>query len=120
MLLNESKEKSGLSKKNEFDIIEDEFKKNRGNYSIILNIHCTTCHCYLISYQKDGPGPLLRCYLDRIHQKFYFQQENESMEKNLFCPNCNQQVGIYSIYTKENRPSYEMVEGSSYFFIVNS
>lgn len=119
MLFNGSIEKKGVTKNNGFQLIEDDFKKNRGDYSVILNIHCATCHCYIISYQKDGPGPLLRCYLDRIHQKFHFQQEKDNSEKNLSCPHCNQQIGIYSIYAKENRPSYEMIEGESYYFLID-
>lgn len=75
-----------------------------------------------MSYQKDGPGRLLRCYLDRIHQRPKVLQENtinaNANANAQFCQNCHEQLGIYYIYAKENRPAYDMLEEKSYFFRV--
>ena len=44
----------------------DQFKKNRGEYSRWLSLSCEKCRTQLMIYQKDGPGIIKRLYLDRI------------------------------------------------------
>ena len=44
----------------------DKYRKARGNYSRFLNVLCEHCGAKILVYQKDGPGPLKRLYLDRI------------------------------------------------------
>jgi hypothetical protein len=47
--------------------IQDQYWENRESYSQFLNIYCSKCRNYIATYQKDGPGDLMRMYLDRIH-----------------------------------------------------
>lgn len=75
---------------------------------------------YVMTYQKDGPGELLRCYLDRIHlpiilQKRQFEYQKGSKNASLECHNCKTVVGTPIIYKPENRPAYHMVEEKSSF-----
>jgi hypothetical protein len=67
-------------------------------------------------YQKDGPGPLLRCYLDRIHEPEILKnlQKNcisKDTLSQLNCSKCDQHIGISMIYEKENRLDYQMIKG---------
>jgi hypothetical protein len=69
-----------------------------------------------MSYQKDGPGPLLRCYLDRIHhpeeiQKRQYEVFDKNKSSKLECSQCKVVVGVPIIYEKENRPAYHMRPG---------
>ena len=82
----------------------DEFKSNRGGWSRILDISCGYGHhaCY---YQKDGPGPLKRLYVDRMI-------ELKPKGKTLMCPECSHDLGIKINYVKENRPAYRLFQCS--------
>jgi hypothetical protein len=68
-------------------------------------------------YQKDGPGPLLRCYLDRIHDPEILNNLQKTCDSKdelsqLTCSKCNQHIGIPMVYEKENRLTYQMIKGS--------
>jgi hypothetical protein len=63
----------------------------------------------MLIYQKDGPGSLLRCYLDRIH----FPKELNGKE-NLNCAGCNRTIGTPMIYKPEQRPAFRMRHGMFY------
>lgn len=94
----------------------DSYTKKRGRPACLI-ISCSNCKNYIMHYQKDGPGPLLRCYLDRIHypeeleslQYKYFDKESL---KQLICISCNIIIGLPIVYEKENRLAYHMVIGS--------
>ncbi len=77
----------------------------------MLAMTCGQCKAYIMSYQKDGPGPLMRCYLDRIHHP----EELEQRSPKLVCLECGVVVGSPMMYEKEDRPAYLMRPG--YFFI---
>lgn len=47
-------------------IKHDRFSAKGGESSKVLDIVCRRCNNIVLVYQKDGQGPLLRCYLDRI------------------------------------------------------
>jgi hypothetical protein len=69
-----------------------------------------------MSYQKDGPGPLLRCYLDRIHHpETLAKRQEEAFDKNsahkLACPSCHIVIGSPILYEKEARPAYHLRPG---------
>lgn len=73
-----------------------------------------------MTYQKDGPGQLLRCYLDRIHlPKELYKRQFETFKKseapNLECSTCGTVIGIPMIYEKENKPAYRMNKCNSFF-----
>ena len=86
--------------------VVNEFTLKRGEPKM-LNLFCACCKGYLITYQKDGPGPLLRCYWDRIHAPSLDSNENA-----LVCPHCDSLIGKKGVYAKENRLAFFLEEGS--------
>ena len=81
----------------------DKYRVARGGWSRILEITCENCGDHICFYQKDGPGPLKRMYLDRmidIHVN----------EPKLVCNSCNDELGVKITYTKENRPAYRLFQ----------
>jgi hypothetical protein len=60
----------------------DKYRKARGGYSRLLEIHCEHCSHVIALYQKDGPGSLKRL------------------------------LGIPYIYEKEKRPAFRLFQGS--------
>ena len=86
----------------------------------MLAVHCDDCGKELIRYQKDGPGRLLRCYLDRIHapedlKNRQYDDFNVRTSPNLSCQACRLIIGRPMIYQSENRPAYNLQKGCSYF-----
>jgi len=47
-------------------IKKDKYFQERGGTAKIINVKCANCGSLLFTYQKDGPGWLKRCYLNRI------------------------------------------------------
>ena len=94
----------------------DSYTKRRGT-PVMLTISCALCNTCLMHYQKDGPGPLLRCYLDRIHEpetlnsRQYLPFDKKTFPQ-LLCDSCCNLIGFPIIYEKENRPAYHMKPGS--------
>lgn len=98
-----------------FKFKNDSYTRRRGAPAMIA-ISCSGCAQYIMAYQKDGPGPLLRCYLDRIHHPLEIaQRQHEQFDKNqspkLECTSCNVVIGVPIIYDKETRPAYHMRPG---------
>jgi hypothetical protein len=94
----------------------DSYTRRRGKPAM-LAIYCSSCQGFLMLYQKDGPGPLLRCYLDRIHYPEILEsRQKEPFYRNksphLECHDCHKLIGTTTIYEKENRPAYHMQVGS--------
>ena len=93
----------------------DKYRKSRGGYSRFLNVLCEHCGAKILVYQKDGPGPLKRLYLDRI-----FAPENlEDFQKlpinkipNLTCSKCKSILAVPYIYKKEQRKAYRLFVGA--------
>jgi hypothetical protein len=100
-------------KKNKFKY--DKYRKARGGYSRFLEVHCEHCNHVIALYQKDGPGPLKRMYIDRIVSPEHFSELQHLPIKqvpNLICPHCKRLIGIPYIYEKEHRPAFRLFEGS--------
>jgi hypothetical protein len=98
-----------------FQLKHDKYRKARGGYSRLLEIHCDHCGNVIALYQKDGPGPLKRMYIDRIvSPKEFAKLQNVPMKKvpNLICPYCKRLIGISYIYEKEKRLAFRLFEGS--------
>lgn len=94
---------------------KDKYKKARGGYSRFLEIKCEKCNNPIAIYQKDGPGPLKRMYLDRIFSPdnlAKFQNVAIKRVPNLICSKCKQIIGIPYLYPKEKRPAFRLFEGS--------
>lgn len=91
----------------------DQFKSNRGSWSRILDATCYVCGKHVFFYQKDGSGPLKRSYLDR------FIDVKPKNEKDFRCQHCNELLGIYQPYKKENdRPAFRWLVGALEYIIV--
>lgn len=99
----------------QFKFKRDSYMKRRGAPAMKI-ISCAGCGAYLMSYQKDGPGPLLRCYLDRIHhpeslERRQYMAFDKKTAENLTCAQCQEVIGTPMIYEKEDRPAYHMRQG---------
>ncbi len=99
-------------------IKKDAFSRVRGGNSEMLLIGCGNCQSPLLIYQKDGPGPLKRCYIDRIAYVWGGDGNRspdpiESLhESGLNCPHCRQIIGSPMVYKNEKRPAVKMSRGS--------
>jgi hypothetical protein len=80
----------------------DSFRKARGGYSRWLRISCEKCGTNTCLYQKDGPGPLKRMYVDRIKDSKVLLTK-----KDLLCPK-QHVLGVKIVYEKENRPAFRI------------
>lgn len=92
-----------------YKIQRDRFQKDRlklGGETIMLSISCASCEEPLLVYQKDGLGPLKRCYVDRI--AWQTGGEKDLTHDPLKCPTCKETVGTPMIYKKEDRPAVRM------------
>lgn len=103
---------------NKIKIIYNSYTKCRGTPQL-LQIFCSKCNNYIMTYQKDGPGELLRCYFDRIHlpkelNKRQFEHFKKSEAPKLECSTCDSVIGVPMIYEKEKRPAYRMNKGKSF------
>ncbi|MEM7361759.1 MAG: hypothetical protein AAF335_01980 [Bacteroidota bacterium] len=99
-----------------FKFKRDDYMRHRGA-PVMLYLTCAYCQHYVMSYQKDGPGPLLRCYLDRIHHPAPLaERQHMPFDKKTFpklsCPACDSMIGHPVTYVKEKRPAYHMIKGS--------
>lgn len=95
---------------------KDKFTKARGGSSKLLSIFCAQCKTEVLLYQKDGPGDLLRMYLDKIiapedlveKVSGYVQKSDMA---SLSCPNCKALMAVPMVYDKESRLAYRIVDG---------
>jgi ribosomal protein S27E len=83
----------------------DKYRKVRGGHSRFLRVSCESCGEFLFLYQKDGPGPLKRVYIDRIISLGVFNRA-----KQLSCKSCKKVIGTFYIYPKEKRPAYRLYQ----------
>lgn len=96
----------------------DKYRRARGGSAQMLNLYCSNCAAFLLLYQKDGPGSLMRCYLNRIFRpsKLEKLQSNpEIKEPNdlppLKCSKCHNVVGTPMRYT-DGRLAYRLLRGT--------
>jgi len=96
---------------------KDRFSARRGGTSKALDIFCKRCGNLVLIYQKDGPGPLLRCYVDRIlYPKQYVPKNLRYVRQisKLTCNDCDALIGIPMRYRRhgEDRLAFNMVKTS--------
>ena len=94
-----------------FNFIFDESTSVRGD-PVMLEISCRKCSNWVMDYQKDGPGNLLRCYVDRIYhpralREKQFTYRNITTIESLQCSNCASVLAIPIIY-RRTKPSLEI------------
>lgn len=93
----------------------DKYRKVRGGHSRFLNVFCEHCGAKILVYQKDGPGPLKRLYLDRIfapENLADFQKFPINKIPDLICSKCKTILAISSIYQKEQRKAFRLFVGA--------
>lgn len=97
-------------KRQQFNLKSDAYRKTRGGYSRFLNIYCSKCKNHILLYQKDGPGPLKRLYLDRIfatnNLSSFYLAKNIKQIPDLVCPDCHSHMGTPYKYLKEERLAF--------------
>ncbi len=93
----------------------DKYRKIRGGYSRFLDVLCGHCDTKILVYQKDGPGPLKRLYLDRIfapENLANFKKLSINKMPNLICLKCKTVLAVPYIYKKEQRKAYRLFVGA--------
>ena len=66
-----------------------------------ISIYCARCGAFLYKYQKEGPGSLVKCYVDRIIE--------DNTKGDLQCPGCGQEFARPT--TIRNRPAHKIIRG---------
>jgi hypothetical protein len=82
----------------------DAYQEARGGYSQMLRVSCSKCGQSVGEYQKDGPGPLKRMYVDRL--SLVSGDTEFSVGKFLNCSRCHGPLALGYIYPKEQRPAW--------------
>lgn len=96
---------------------KDQYTKARGGYSTLLSISCNKCRQEVLLYQKDGPGQLLRMYLDKIMApkdlvSKVSKYKTKSRMTDLACPSCKRVLAAPVLYEKEKRLAYRLFVGA--------
>jgi hypothetical protein len=102
-----------IMKSPKFKFKIDQYRKNRGDYSRIIDVHCRKCKTLIMKYQKDGPGVLRRLYFDRIltpKELTELEKKTLSKIKDLKCPKCKILLGTPYIFPQENRKCFRMYQ----------
>ena len=103
--------------KQQFTLKNDKYRKERGGTAKFFNISCASCGTWVLLYQKDGPGNLLRFYLNRVFAPPHLAelqdkgfQRPQDME-NLICPHCGKLIGTPMRHL-DDRLAYRLQRGS--------
>lgn len=95
-----------------YPVIKDQYLVSRGGDVSILSLRCRSCGALVGHYQKDGPGPLIRCYFDRFLtspiESGNPRTWSADSKELLRCPVCERVLGEGVIYEKENRPAFRL------------
>ena len=75
---------------------------NRENIQIYtITLYCSKCDTFLYKYQKEGPGKLIKCYVNRIVE--------DGTKGDLRCPSCGQEFA--RLARIHNRPAHKIIQG---------
>ena len=95
---------------------KDKYLRERGGTAKVISVACMKCSTLLFVYQKDGPGWLKRCYLNRmLSPASYAQlQKNPLIKepkdlKNLQC-SCGEIIGS-PMRHKDGRLAFHLIRG---------
>jgi len=105
-----------MAKERENKVKKGQYYRARGGTSQLYTLSCAKCGAVFAKYQKDGPGALIRLYLDRIIDEknilnISIVQEKSDM-KAILCTKCDNLLGVPMIYEPENRPAYRLIRGN--------
>lgn len=83
----------------------------------MINVNCAVCKKRVLYYQKDGPGWLKRCYLNRIFGIDRWEEIQHDLSikvpsdmPNLTCE-CGNLIGTPMTH-KDGRLAFRMIRGS--------
>lgn len=100
------------------EVRRDRYLRARGGTAKFLNLYCSKCNTWLLLYQKDGEGRLLRCYLNRIFAPTNLealQYDSNIVKprdlKPLSCTGCGERIGI-PILHHDGRLSFHLIHGA--------
>ncbi len=85
-------------------IKKDKYLRKRGGTAKVIKVSCVNCGCQIFVYQKDGPGWLKRCYLNRI-----IEPKKEEYPEKLKCK-CGELIGSMTKH-KDGRLAYSLIRG---------
>jgi hypothetical protein len=95
----------------------DKYLRKRGGTAHMIYVICANCGYKVLYYQKDGPGWLKRCYLNRIFapEKWEKLQHDSSIKEvkdmpNLLC-DCGKLIGV-PMKHKDDRLAFRMERGN--------
>ena len=88
----------------------DQYFDNRKGYSEFFDLHCSKCGTTFAVYQKDGPGDLMRAYVDRISDNP--ELLDFEIDKKLYCKHCGRLMGLGYLYPPEQRPAYNLFQST--------
>lgn len=83
----------------------------------MINVNCAKCGKIILFYQKDGPGWLKRCYLNRIFgiEKWEVLQHQNNMKSSEDMPDlicdCGNLIGTPMMH-KDGRLAFRLIRGS--------
>lgn len=96
----------------------DKYRSERGGNAKLVDVICVKCNSKVLLYQKDGPGWLKRCYLNRIFwpEEYSRLQDDKSIDApekmhRLLCPNCKNLIGL-PMRHKDKRLAFALIRGS--------
>ncbi len=97
-----------------YEIVKDKYTKNRGGSAKLYSIICTKCWLPIFVYQKDGPGKLVRMYLDKFLAPKHFVEALKQIKlknemQGLKCTNCGELLGVPMLYKKESRLAFRLI-----------
>lgn len=95
---------------------KDKYLRARGGTAHMIDVYCVSCGRLILYYQKDGPGWLKRCYLNRISgpEKWEKLQNNKNIKEpsdlpNLVC-DCGEFIGCPMLY-KDGQLAFRLERG---------
>jgi len=94
----------------------DKYLKARGGTAHMINVCCVKCGNKILYYQKDGPGWLKRCCLNRIFgiEKWEKLQHDTSIRTPADMPNlvcdCGSLIGTPMMH-KDGRLAFRLSRG---------
>ncbi len=87
-----------------FKARKDRYFSSRGGVYVLVKVYCANCAAYILTYQKDGHGALIRLYLDRVVTP-------QIPFKQLRCDQCNELLAVPMIYKREGREALRINRG---------
>ncbi len=100
-----------------YKLKKDRFTKVRGGTSKFIVVRCAECRYGVLLYQKDGPGGLLRLYLDKIHAPLELAELTKSVKiksdiGDLHCSECGRLLALPMVYVPEKRFALRIIRGA--------